>query len=188
MYVPEEAVDIPTDTHTGPTIDHAAADRRDEINAEVPVRQPAAAASTPRAPRVTEPAKPAASTNGNGHRTDEQWRIWLDKLRAAVGVVHTLAEVEEIGERDTVGTALATGPAFVQREISAILADGYARFVKPPTIDNAPPEVLEGLGAGTSRTHPMAPEALRRAAESGAFSDHPDGGPRIAGEHLVGAG
>jgi hypothetical protein len=30
-----------------------------------------------------------------------------------------------------VGDALATGPAFVQREISAILAESYARFPEP---------------------------------------------------------
>jgi hypothetical protein len=95
----------------------------------------AAAMKTQRGARVTEPA-----SNGNGHRTDEQWRAWLDKLRAAVGVVHTRDEVEEIGARETVGTALATGPSFVQREISAILADGYARFV----IENAPENDPDG--------------------------------------------
>ena len=100
--------------------------------------RPAAAASVQRPPRKSE----SAAANGNGARTDEQWRLWLDKLRAAVGVVHTLAEVEEIAERSTVGDALATGPAFVQREISAILADGVARFAQPETIDNATPEQL----------------------------------------------
>jgi hypothetical protein len=81
-------------------------------------RRPAAAAATPRPPRVTAPAE----------RTDDAWRIWLDKLRAACAVLYSKQEVVEIGERSSVGDAIATGPAWVQKETSAILAEAYKRF------------------------------------------------------------
>jgi hypothetical protein len=90
-------------------------------------------------PRVTERAPAPKATNGNGngngHRTDEQWRLWLDKLRAAIAVVRTRDEVVEIGGRSTVGDALATGPQWVQREISAILAENFGRFPDEPQTD-----------------------------------------------------
>jgi len=114
----EEAGDMPPDTFNGTTIDATteASPEREAINAAVPLR--AAAAATPRAPRVTQPAE----------RTDEQWRVWLDKLRAACAVLRTRDEVVEVASKATVGDALATGPGWVQREISAILAENYARF------------------------------------------------------------
>lgn len=126
--------------------------------------QRSATTSTQRAPHVTEPvAKP---TNGNGHpatRTREQWDVFLVKLRAALSVVRTRAEVVEIGGKSTVGDAIAHGPDWAQREISAALAEAYGRFPDEPENDPA---------------HAAAPDA----------DDHPDGGPRIAGERLVGAG
>jgi len=117
MYVPEEQADIPaTDEHNGPTLE--ASPERQAINDEVPLR--AAAAPMPRAPRVTE--KPQRE------RTDEQWRVWLDKLRDALGAVYHRSEVVEIGGRSTVSEAVATGPGWVKAEIASLLAENYARF------------------------------------------------------------
>jgi hypothetical protein len=99
-------------------------DARDALNATVPIRP--AAAATPRPPRVAE--KPS------GERTDEQWRVWLDKLRAACGVLYSRAEVVEIGERASVADAIAKGPPWVRQETSAILAEAYA---KHPEADDA---------------------------------------------------
>jgi hypothetical protein len=99
MYVPEEQ-------------------ERQAINDEVPLR--AAAAPMPRAPRVAE--KPQRE------RTDEQWRVWLDKLRDALGAVYHRSEVVEIGGRSTVSEAVATGPEWVKAEIASLLAENYARF------------------------------------------------------------
>jgi hypothetical protein len=127
MYVPEELRDMPEkEEYAGPTIEATSA--REAINAAVPMR--AAAAATPRAPSVA--AK---------ERTDDQWRLWLDKLRAACTVLRSRDEVVEVGSKSTVGDALATGPAFVQREISAILAESYARF---PEADAEPEDDFPG--------------------------------------------
>jgi hypothetical protein len=114
MYVPEEQADLHArDQHNGPTLEH---DEHEAINAEVPMR--AAAAATPRAPRVTAPAE----------RTDDQWRVWLDKLRSACATVYRRAEVVEIGGRGSVSEAAATGPSWVKQEIASLLAENYARF------------------------------------------------------------
>jgi hypothetical protein len=78
----------------------------------------AAAAATPRAPRVTEKAE----------RTDDQWRVWLTKLRDSCATLYRRDEVVEIAGKTTVADAAATGPAWVQREIASILAENYARF------------------------------------------------------------
>ena len=89
----------------------------------------AAAAATPRAPRVTDQAKiyetPPASPAA---RTEAQWRTWLDKLRSACELLSARNEVVELANRNTVGDAIKDGPAWVQREISAILAENYSRF------------------------------------------------------------
>ena len=50
------------------------------------------------------------------------------KLRAAVAVLYSRAEVIEIGGRGTVAEAAATGPDFVKREVAAILSEAYGRF------------------------------------------------------------
>ena len=108
-----------------------------------------AAAATPRAERVVDPTvydtpKPhpqmprgpvdpnPVDLSAKPERTDEQWKAWLDKLQAAVDVLYRRAEVVEIGERASVGDALANGPQWVQREISTILATAYKRFPEEP--------------------------------------------------------
>jgi phage recombination protein Bet len=122
------------DDWSGPTIDaDAPSDARKALNDSIPLRS--AAAATPRAPRKADPevyepapAYPGAPPNEKPERTEAAWRIFLDKLRAAVTVLHHRSEVVEIGGRATVGDALAAGPEWVQREISSILAEAFARL------------------------------------------------------------
>jgi hypothetical protein len=133
MYVPEEQADIPV--HTGPTLE--ATPEREAINDAVPLR--AAAAPMPRGARVAERAPayeaPPQST-APIERTDAQWRVWLDKLRAACEVLYHRSEVVEVAERPSVADALANGPEWVRREISAILAENYKRFPEEPDLSD----------------------------------------------------
>jgi recombination protein RecT len=111
--------------------------QRIEAPAPSPAPLRAAASPMPKAPRVAEKAPPAA-------RTDEQWRVWIDKLRAACAVLYRRSEVVEIGDRPSVGDAIANGPAWVQREVSAILAENYKRFPEEP--GDEPLDDLEIVG------------------------------------------
>lgn len=115
VYAPEEF--DRADAFEGPTIEADPA--RQAINDAVPL-QPAAA-TMPRPARKVEQEPPKA-------RTDEQWRVWLEKLRGACGVLYRRDEVVELANRPSVGDAISTGPEWVQAEISAILAENYARF------------------------------------------------------------
>jgi hypothetical protein len=78
-------------------------------------RRPAAAAATPRPPKMVG-------------KTDEQWRNWLGKLRTACATLYKRSEVVEVGGRGTVAEAAASGPDWVKQEIAAILAENYARL------------------------------------------------------------
>ena len=91
----------------------------------------AAAAPMPRGARVAEraPAYEGAPAKPSPERTDAQWKAWLDKLRDACAVLYHRAEVVQVAERPSVADALANGPEWVRREISAILAENYKRFV-----------------------------------------------------------
>lgn len=123
MYVQEEMADIKSnDTeHNGTTIEaEAPPDRRAEINAEVPIR--AAATAMPRGATVRAPV-PAV-------RTEAQWRVWLDKLNAALGTLYHTEEAEDLAKKDTVAEAHATGPEWVRSEIDKMLAETYARLAK----------------------------------------------------------
>ena len=100
------------------TFAHDATSYRD---ADEPHRAVAAAATRP-------PRKVEEQTKPTTERTDGQWKIWLDKLRAACDVLYRRDEVVEVANRSSVGDAISTGPEWVQREIAAILADNYARF------------------------------------------------------------
>ena len=118
LYVPEEAADIPAE-HNGPTIEHEPE--------PAPLR--AAAAPTPRGPRVADPTvyeAPPQSTPPQ--RTDAQWQVWLDKLRAALTVMHHRQDVVDLAERGSIGDALKDGPEWVRDEISATLAEAYKRW------------------------------------------------------------
>jgi hypothetical protein len=99
----------------------------------------AAAAPTPRAARVYE----AAPKSTPPERTDDQWRAWLDKLKAACAVLRRRSEVVEVADRRSVGDAMVDGPTWVRSEISAILAENYARF----------PEEDEAIDPDTGEIH-----------------------------------
>ena len=151
MYEPGEAADIPASPHNGPTIEgtrEAPSDARQALNDSIPLK--AAAAATPRAPRVVDPTPYDAGPTEEPERTDEQWRVYLDKLTSACAVLRRRQDVVDIGERPSVGKAIATAPDWVRREISAILATNYARFPEEPSDD--PDEVViageEHLAAG----------------------------------------
>jgi hypothetical protein len=120
----------------------------EDLPPPAPIR--AAAAPMPRAARVAERASAyEAPRAAPAARTDEQWRAWLDKLRAACDILGNRDQVVAIGERATVGEALATGPEWVQAEISAILAEAYARWPEEP--DDLPEVEIAGadkVGAG----------------------------------------
>jgi len=134
MYIPEEQADIPASQHNGPTIDaDKPSDARQALNDAIPLK--AAAAATPRPERRVDPTVYDAEPAEKPQRTDEQWRAWIDKLRAACAVLKRRQEVVEIGNKPSVGDAIATAPDWAQREISAILAENYARFPEEPSDD-----------------------------------------------------
>jgi hypothetical protein len=138
VYAPEEF--DRAEPFTGPTLE--ASPERQAINDEIPLR--AAAAPAPRPARKTEQETPKS-------RTDEQWRVWLDKLRAACDVLYRRDEVVEVANRPSVGDAISTGPEWVQREIAAILADNYVRFPGEDEPDDLPEVEIAGeekLAAG----------------------------------------
>ena len=121
MYVPDEVADF-----TGTTLEHTdepEPDEREALNATVPLK--AAAAGMQRAPRVAEKTEAP-------QRTEEAWRVWVDKLRQACAVLYSRQEVVEIGERASVTDAIATGPGWVRAEVSKILAENYSRFGEEP--------------------------------------------------------
>jgi hypothetical protein len=128
VYAPEEF--DRADAFTGPTIEP---DARDAMNADIPLK--AAAAATPRGARIAERA-PAYEAPPKPERTDDQWRAWLDKLAAACSTLYSRSDVADLGGKATVGDALATGPQWVQAEISAILAENYKRFPEEPVPDD----------------------------------------------------
>jgi len=106
--------------------------QRDQINTAVPLK--AVAANTPKAPvkRAPVDAEDAYQAPPKPGRTDDQWRVWLDKLAAACSTLYSRSDVADLGGKATVGDALATGPQWVQAEISKILAENYARFPEEP--------------------------------------------------------
>jgi ERF superfamily len=119
----------------------------------------AAAAPMPRGARVAERAPAYEGTPSrtmtatlNAERTDAQWRVWLDKLRAACEVLYHRSEVVEVAERPSVADALANGPEWVRREISEVLAENYKRFASDEPTEEELGEVeiagAEKLAAG----------------------------------------
>jgi len=124
-------------------------DEREALNDTVPLPKQvplnkAAAAATPRAPRVAEKTEAP-------QRTEEQWKVWVDKLRQACAVLYSRQEVVEIGERASVTDAIATGPGWVRAEVSKILAENYARFPDEPEAEEPTDDLVihgeEKLGA-----------------------------------------
>jgi hypothetical protein len=142
MISTEEAQDIPEDKFKGQTIEADRPDARDAMNADIPLK--AAAAATPRGARIAERA-PAYEASPKPERTDDQWRAWLDKLAAACSTLYSRSDVADLGGKATVGDALATGPQWVQAEISKILAENYARFPEEDQPEEPDPD-LEIVG------------------------------------------
>jgi hypothetical protein len=148
MYVPEEQADMAAKEtpHTGSTIEgEPPTDARKALNDTIPLRS--AAAATPRAPRKVDPTvydprwdDPPAE---KPQRTDEQWEAWVAKLRAACAVLKRRQEVVEIGGKDSVRDAIRDAPDRFKRDISAILADAFARF--PPDETEAVDDDLDEL-------------------------------------------
>ena len=126
-------------------------DAREQMNRDVPLKAAAAVASVsaaiPRAARIAERAPayeaPPPRSTPPLERTDAQWRVWLDKLRAATEVLYHKEEVVELGNRASVGDAIASGPPWVRAEVSAILAENYARFPEPEA-EELPEVEIEG--------------------------------------------
>ena len=121
--------------------------RRKALNDTIPLRS--AAAATPRAERKVDqevyeadPAqnrfyrqKPADEPTAQPQRTDEQWEVWVSKLRAACAVLKHRQEVVEIGGKDSVRDAIRDAPDRFKRDISAILAEAFERFPAEPGDD-----------------------------------------------------
>jgi hypothetical protein len=116
---------------------------------EMPVAPIRAAASTRRGDRKVDPTVYDAPLPRMAEEkplpdyTDAQWDAWIAKLRSAAAVVSRRQELVEMADpKRMVGKALATGPDWVRREISAILAESYARFPdEEPPADEALEEV-----------------------------------------------
>ena len=121
--------------------------RRKALNDSIPLK--AVAAATPRAPRKADPEvyeadpaqnrfyrqKPADESTAQPQRTDEQWEVWVAKLRAACAVMKHRQEVVEIGNKPSVGDAIRDAPDRFKRDIDAILAEAFERFPAEPGDD-----------------------------------------------------
>jgi hypothetical protein len=99
----------------------------------------AAAAPMRSAERKVDPTPYEAPPKSTASLRDAQWRVWLDKMRAAGDVLYRRQEFVEMANRASIGDALANGPPWVRSEISAYLAEGYARF---PAEDEPAEEAL----------------------------------------------
>jgi phage recombination protein Bet len=142
------------DDWSGPTIEgtreapQPPSSPRDALNAQIPLRS--AAAATPRAPRRADPEVWDNPPAEKPQRTDEQWEVWVAKLRAACAVLKHRQEVVEIGGKDSVRDAIRDAPDQFKRDISAILAEAFERFPAEP-VDDLDEVVIEGqekLAAG----------------------------------------
>lgn len=141
VYAPEEF--DPATPFDGPTLEAKAeepvtaglaSEARQAINDAVPLK--AAAAAMPRAARIAEKAPDHEAPEW----TDEQWRRWLDKLRLSLSVLYNRSEVVDLANKPTIGNAISTGPEWVRRDISAALAEAYARF--PEAEGEEAPEII----------------------------------------------
>ena len=118
------------------------AEGEDADRAEAAERERAVAAATPRAPRKADPEVYDAPdprwdnpTTEKPQRTDEQWEVWVAKLRAACAVMKHRQEVVEIGNKPSVGDAIRDAPDRFKRDIDAILAEAFERFPAEPGDD-----------------------------------------------------
>lgn len=61
-------------------------------------------------------------------QTDEQWRIWLTKLRDACGAIYRRDELVKLAGSDRMTSIIAAAPTWAHDEIDNILADNFARL------------------------------------------------------------
>ena len=162
MYVPEEQADIPAkDGHTGPTLEH---DAREAINAATPIR--AAAAATPRAPRVTDktaaqydtpkphpmmPNSPADPNPVDMPRPRTR-RDFLDGLAIALRDAQSADEIDKIVCGEEVMRAKESFQNGHKAELDKLIADALAKWWSEAPADEDLPEVeivgMEKVGAG----------------------------------------
>lgn len=89
-------------------------------------------------------------------QTDDQWRVWLTKLRDACAVLYRRAELVELAGRDRIKDVIAASPTWAHDEIDRIFAENFERLPEEPAPeasseedDELPPIVgEEKLGAG----------------------------------------
>ena len=88
-------------------------------------------------------------------QTDDQWRIWLTKLRDACGVIYKHDELVKLAGSDRMRIIIAASPTWAHDEIDNILADNFERLKEEPKEeaegdgDELPPIVGEDkLAAG----------------------------------------
>ena len=88
-------------------------------------------------------------------QTDDQWRIWLTKLRGACAAIYRHEELVKLAGSDRMTTVIAASPTWAHDEIDNILADNFERLKEEPKEeaegdgDELPPIVGEDkLAAG----------------------------------------
>ena len=59
--------------------------------------------------------------------TSGRWKAWTAKVYAALGDTSSRAEVEAIASHPVVADATASGPAWVRRDLSVMLAEAWGR-------------------------------------------------------------
>jgi len=129
----EEAGDIPwedTGLSMAPPVATAAPIRtaREAINDEVPLK--AAAAATPRAPRVVATA--AYDTAWLAPLDEPDPAVWLGNLERVLAACTSQDEVTEAGGHVSVRNAVAKAPPDVRRRVSELLAQHFARLAPDP--------------------------------------------------------
>jgi hypothetical protein len=84
---------------------------------------------TPAAPiRSAAAATPRPQTMRAAVDEDAKWKAFVVKVHAALGSSDSRTDVEDIAARPSVTEAIASGPGWVRKDLSEMLADAYARF------------------------------------------------------------
>jgi hypothetical protein len=125
-------------------------DRREQINAEVPLRAAAAEAEKP-ARKVDPTVYEAADGDVDKYAEiyakhdiaiellDERIpRKWMDNLEMLLTDARSQDVVVAIGGHSTVGNAIANAPPAIKARVSELLANAYARFAEPDEL----PEIV----------------------------------------------
>jgi hypothetical protein len=136
-------------TGAEPAKDHRS-DRREQINAEVPLR--AAAAEAEKSARKVDPTVYEAA-DGDVDKYAEIYakhdiaiellderipRRWMDNLEMLLTDARSQDVVVAIGGHHTVSNAIANAPPAIKARVSELLANAYARFAEPDEL----PEIV----------------------------------------------